>query len=108
MTWLDSLSSLKKLAFHAPTTQNIPQNTETAYAEPVFLKRFKWVSCSEGIGIVTDLSTSGCVGIDLVDAKGFTIRHVSVPAYDVVLAKYTQIPESRRPIQAIASQLGYN
>lgn len=100
MTWLSTLSSLKSL---------VSRKAEIFYAEPTNLVRGKWVSSGELVGIVTDLSTSGTVGIDVIDTEGNTVRHEKVIAASVLLAKFSQIPESRRPFsQEYATQLGYN
>jgi hypothetical protein len=100
MTWLNSLKSLSSI---------ITRKVEVVYAEPVFLSRGKWVVCPEGVGIVCDLSTSGCVGIDFTGADGHTTHRSIVPASSVLLAKFAQIPESRRPFsQEYATSLGYN
>lgn len=100
MTWLKSLNSLKSLVY---------RKAEVVYTEPTFLSKGKWVSCSEGVGIVSDLSTSGYVGIDFCDKDGCTTRRAVVPASSVLLAKFAEIPEARRPFsQEYATQLGYN
>ena len=103
MTWLKTLSTLSTLK------SLVSRKVEVSYAEPTNLVRGKWVSSGELVGIVTDLSTSGVVGIDVVDSEGNTVRHEKVPAASVLLAKFLQIPASRRPFsQEYATQLGYN
>lgn len=95
MTWLNTIKSLI--------------SPKIVYAEPTNLKTGKWVVSGEYVGIVTDLSSSHIVGVDIVDKDGTTLKHVKVPAVSVMLAKYIDIPESRRPItKDAATQLGYN
>lgn len=104
MTWLNSLKSLITSGLQTPA---VPQ--ESVYSEPTYFVRGKWVVCGEFVGIVTDLTTSGVIGIDLCNSQGEHAGHARVPASGVMLAKFEQIPESRRPFsREYATQLGYN
>ena len=98
MTWLNSLKSL--------VTRKVQPAT---YAEPTFFKRGNWVTCPDGVAIVLDTSSSGSIGVALIAEDGTTIANMSVPASSVILAKFDQIPESRRFFsREYAAQLGYN
>ena len=103
MTWLKTISTLSTLK------SLVTRKVEVSYVEPTNLVRGKWVSSGELVGIVTDLSTGGVVGIDIVDSEGNTLRHEKVPSSSVLLAKWEQIPEWRRSFsREYATQLGYN
>lgn len=101
MIWLKSLFARKPLS---------PIQFDTTYVEPSYLVKGKWVVCDNIVGVVTDLSSSGVVGIDSChQVTGDYLGHVVVSAHGVMLAKFVQIPESRRPTtKEYASQLGYN
>jgi hypothetical protein len=74
----------------------------------VVLKKLKWVRLRDEIGIVTELDASGYVTVDIVDSNGFTVRRVREPQGNAHLARYMEIPESRRPADpAYAATLGY-
>lgn len=73
----------------------------------VLLKPKKWVSIQGKIGIVTAIDSSGYVKVDLTDKDGFTVGTIRVAVGQVKLAKYLEIPESRRGDQVLAATKGY-
>lgn len=75
----------------------------------ILLKPLKWVTFqNRHVGIVTKLDSSNYATIDFVDAHGITVITDRVNCNDIRLAKYLEIPESRRPKDpAYAATLGY-
>ena len=73
----------------------------------VLLKPKKWVTVKGRTGIVTSIDSSGYVKVDLVTVDGYTVETIRVPVGQVSLARYLEIPESRRGNQVVAATKGY-
>lgn len=86
------------------TLRDVPQ---LIYPAAVLLEPRKWVRYGNRTGVVTKVDSSGQVSIDLVDEKGLTTEHIRRPVGEVRLARYLEIPESRRGDEAVAAALGY-
>lgn len=66
-----------------------------------------WVKHGAQLAIIRDLTTPSHPVIVYVDAQGLFVSALQVPAQTVRQAKFQEIPESRRPSQALATLLGY-
>lgn len=73
----------------------------------VVLQPKKWVTVKGRVGIVTSIDSSGYVKVDLVDKDGYTVETIRRPVGQVSLARYLEIPESRRGDQVVAATKGY-
>lgn len=83
-------------------------NGQFVYQEPTLLKKLKWVTYKGKVGIVTDLSSAGTAVVDFVDSDGYTIESDRCPVGEISLARYDDIPSSRRhPDPQYMAQLGY-
>lgn len=91
--------------------QTLPSNPPllTIQPPPVMLAPLKWVAWQgRHVGIVTKVDVQGNVTVDWVDAKGETMGTDIVNAGELQLAKYEQLPVTRRPVdKAYAATLGY-
>lgn len=88
MTWLNKLFG-RTLASFKPSG-------EAAYQPPVMFACGKWVVYNDRLGIITDLSNNGEAQIHLVNNAGETIGSLPAPIGQVRLAKYDEIPASRK------------
>jgi hypothetical protein len=71
------------------------------------LRKGMWVATSEGkVGIATGLLGKFVV-VDLVDETGATVITATLQGATLSQARWSQIPESRRPSQAAALSKGY-
>ena len=70
------------------------------------LRKGMWVRSGNYSGIITNI-TDGTVTIDLTDDSGSTVGTSIAPSDAVAQMAYADIPEPRRPDEAMAKALGY-
>lgn len=115
MTWLNKILSRIQAAKDAETAfqlgnvdVDLVKTADVLYQVPVFLVPGKWVTADGKIGIVTDTSSGNVIGVDHVDADGFTTIRKYYPVGQVLIAKLLEIPAPRRPSNnSQAHSLGY-
>jgi hypothetical protein len=87
-----------------PREVNIPLS-----AAMILARRGKWVSVQGRVGIISELSSNDTITVDYVDpVTGYTTETARVSIGLCSVAKWEQIPESRRGISREAGEaLGY-
>lgn len=71
------------------------------------LRKGMWVMHQRRVAVVSDLTTAQHPIIVYVDAQGYALLTMRVPAVELRQAKYEEIPEPRRPSKERALELGY-
>lgn len=104
---MDLFKWFKKEPATVPAAQEYP-TPALALPGTIMLKPMKWVVNNGKVCIVTEVDSSGYVGLAIVNAEGATTGYARVHAGNIRLARLAEIPESRRPTNpAYAATLGY-
>ena len=76
---------------------------------PGTLKEGKWIVVNQAIGILANISGFPVVEVHLTNQAGETIGVIQTHMDQIRVAKYLEIPESRRPVDYAyaAAILGY-
>lgn len=100
-SWIAKIQGTKKV--EPVATLLIP--TEGSF----LLKKLKWVVHNDQVAIVYELDRGGFATLHYVNSEGFTVREGRANCGELRLAKFLEIPESRRIGMSpqYAATLGY-
>ena len=71
-------------------------SSSSSFPSTTMLVRGKWIVAQNKVGIIANILPDNFVEVHFVNAIGITVGSLPVPASEVRLALYDEIPEARR------------